>query len=154
MDDTSHSPYGARTATAAPNALVAPAADGAWTMVRLGAGLVGLAGLLGTGLAVALIIWDQSDRTDSWDGFAMLIGFGVGAVALVLLAIAGGSWWLGRRSPVAGGSVLAVFGCLATGLGVVGATAFGSGLSAIVLLTGLLIGGLGFGAAAGGRSGR
>ena len=99
-----------------------------------------------------MILDDMSSRTDMFDGLGAALGLLLGGLGLVVLGVAGLAVWLARRHPMAAGIVLCVFGVLAAGSGVLVVQSLGSSVVMPMVLGGLLVGGIGFGAAVGASS--
>ena len=141
------SPYGAPpVATARPGS-----SDATVWAVRIAAGLIALGGvplMLG---GLVLVAADLEQSGEMFDGLGAMIGLAVCAIATVLLGIAWlAAWWV-RRRPFAAAVVVCVFGLLVAGLGFLLLGSAGLLATAPTLLGGLLVSGLGFGAAVAAR---
>lgn len=121
--------------------------------VWVGSGLVALLGGAAVVGGAFVVVLDMQTRTDDFDGLGVLLGLVLGGLGAVLLAVAGLAAWLARRHTWGAGVMLCVLGLLMAGVGVLVLQAFGSMMAAPIVLTGLLVGGIGFGAAVGASSG-
>lgn len=135
------SPYGAATARPASTP------DAAVWAVRTAAAVVALAGLAMMLVGFVFIGQDMDQRGEMFDGLGAMIGLAVCALAALFLGVAAmAAWWV-RRRPMAAAVTVCVFGVLVAlvGISLVG----GAGLlvAAPTLLGGLVVSGLGFGAA-------
>ncbi len=148
MTTQPQSPYGAPTAaTTAPTTTHATTA--AVPLVWLASAMVGLAGAGGIFAGLGFVIDDESSQGEMFDGLGTIIGIVIGGAGALLLGLAVLCTWLVARYPLAASLVLGVLGTLVAGAGAIVSAGFGFGfsLASIVLLAGVLVGGLGFGAA-------
>jgi hypothetical protein len=142
----SFSPYGAppvAARTAGPDAAV-------WA-VRIAAAIVALGGLGILLSGFVMVATDLERSGEMFDGLGVMLGLAVCAVAAVILGVAAlAAWWV-RRRPLAAAVVVCAFGLLVTAVGFFLIGSAGLLVSAPPLLGGLLVAGLGFGAAVAAR---
>ncbi len=123
--------------------------SGPLLLTLLASGLVSVAGVAGLGGGMFMVALDLRTRTDDFDGLGVLFGAVLSGLGVLLLGVAGLAVWLAHRHPFRAGVVLCVFGSLVAGLGVLALQTFGVVLAVPLVLGGLLVGGIGFGAAVG-----
>jgi hypothetical protein len=140
------SPYGAPPAGARPDS-----PDAAVWAVRIAAGLIALGGVPMLLAGFVLVASDLEQSGEMFDGLGAMLGLAVCAVAAVIIGVAAlAAWWV-RRRPFAAAVVLCAFGLLVTTVGFLLIGSAGLLVSAPPLLGGLLVAGLGFGAAVAAR---
>lgn len=120
--------------------------------VWVASGLVSVMGLVALGGGAVLVLDDMTSRTDMFDGLGVALGLLLGGLGVVVLGVAGLAVWLAPRHPLGAGIVLCVFGVLVAGVGVLAVPSMGASVAAPFVLGGLLVGGIGFGAAVGASS--
>ena len=118
----------------------------AW-MVRLAATLVGVGAAVMIAFGVSLVLEDMATRGEWFDGFGTFFGLVICGLGAVLAAAALLAAWLVGRHPFAAAMVVCALGVLIAVAGGVTMTSLGELVSASVVLGGVLVGGLGFGAA-------
>ena len=126
-----------------------PAANLARWSVRVGAILVILAGAADIVLGLTLVAEDESQQGEMFDGLGTFIGLAICGIGLVCLAVAGLALLLARRRTFAAAIVLCVFGVLVAATGWISIGGSGLAVAAPMILGGLVVAGLGFGAAMG-----
>lgn len=117
--------------------------------VRAGAGAIVLVALALLLAGLGAVLTDAREHTDEMDGLGVAVGLVAAAVALVLGAAGVVAWWLTRLHLVAASTVLCVLGLGVALVGWAVVPTLGVVVSAPLVLGGLLVGGLGFGAALG-----
>jgi hypothetical protein len=141
------SPYGAPQAATARTG----SSDAAVWAVRIAAGVIGLGGLAMLLSGFVLVAADLEQRGEMFDGLGAMLGLVVCAVAAIFLGVAAlAAWWV-RRRPLAAAVVVCAFGLLVTAVGFFLIGSAGLLVSAPTLLGGLVVAGLGFGAAVAAR---
>jgi len=116
-------------------------------LVRLAAALVGLAAMALIMFGLSLVLEDLSSEGEWFDGFGIFMGLvfcGLGAVFAIPALFAA---WLAGRQPFAAAMIMCGLGALMAVAGALTLPSLGGIVSAPVLLCGVLVGGLGFGAA-------
>lgn len=119
-----------------------------WT-VRLAAVLVGLAGASVVAFGLVFVADDLATRGEMFDGLGAFLGLVVCAGGGILVGVAALVAWLVRRRPFEAAVVICALGVLVAGAGWVAVASVGVLVSAPMVLGGVFIGGLGFGAALG-----
>ena len=119
---------------------------------RLAAAIVAVAGVGVAGYGLTWIVEDESTQGEMFDGLGTLVGLVVCGIGVVLLAVAGGAFWLVRRRPLAAAAVLTSLGVLVAAAGVLAIGGIGVAVAAPLVLGGLLVAGVAFGAALAARS--
>jgi hypothetical protein len=120
--------------------------DVATWALRLAAATVGLAGAVAVVLGLGVAAEDLASRGEMFDGLGVFLGLVIGGVGLVLVAAGALLAWLARRRPFEAGVVSCVLGLLAAASGWVAAGSVGVVVAAPLVLGGVFVGGLGFGA--------
>ena len=116
-------------------------------MTRLAAAIAGVGAAVMIAFGVALILEDLSTRGEWFDGFGTFFGLVICGLGAVLAGTALLAAWLVGRHPVAAAIVVCALGGLVAVAGGVTMSSLGELVSASVVLGGVLMAGLGFGAA-------
>ena len=117
--------------------------------VRVAAAVVGLAGAAAAVFGLALVAEDRSTTGEMFDGLGTFIGLVVCGGGAILIALALLVVWLEPRRPLEASLTVCGLGVLLAAAGWVAVTGVGVMVSAPMVLGGVFIGGLGFGAALG-----
>ena len=120
--------------------------------VWVASGLISTVAVTAIGGGAVLVVQDENSHSDSFDGFGTFLGLSLGVLGIVLLTVAVTAAVLARRHPWGAGVMMCVFGVVVAGIGVLGLRSLGPSLSTPIVLGGLLVGGIGFGAALGASS--
>jgi hypothetical protein len=116
-------------------------------MVRLAAAIAGVGAAATIAFGVSLILDDLSTRGEWFDGFGTFFGLVICGLGAVLAGAALLAAWLAGRHPVAAAVTVCSLGVLVAIAGGVTMSSLGELVSASVVLAGVLMAGLGFGAA-------
>ena len=133
--------------TREPGTVAPPTADLARWSARVGASLVILAGAVVIVLGLYFVAEDESQQGEMFDGLGTFIGLAICGIGLVCVAVAGLAFKLARRRPLVAGIILCVFGVLVAATGWISVGGSGPAVAAALILGGLVVAGLGFGAA-------